>query len=148
MRRTITVLIKFSEMSRIFKNKYSNENVQSFTNYLLQPYVQLNYFTFCDYSNVDEPIFGCYKPNLFLIKAQKLHTEQSLIIKRLCKSNTIGITDIDKQTEIIKMLSGRFSNQTFFYNSINDSTFIDENTYKEITEYPELYILSEVNVNK
>ena len=148
MRKKITVLIKSSEMSRVFNNKYSIEDIQSFTGYLLQPYIQLNYFTFCDYLNVAEPVFGCDKPNLFLIKARKLHIEQRLTIKRLCKSNAIVITDIDNQTEIIKILSGRFSNQTFFYNSINDSTFIDENTFKEITKHPEFYILAEVSINK
>lgn len=148
MRRVITVLIKSTEMNRIFNNKYSIEDIQSFTSYLLQPYIQLNYFSFCDYSNVDEPIDGYVNPNLLLIEIQKLYTEQKLAIEHLRKSNTTNTTNNDNHAEIIRVVSGRFSNSTVFYNSINDSTFIDENTFKVITKHPELYILSKVNINK
>ncbi len=147
MSKIITVLIKSSEMSRVFKSNYSREDIQSFTSYILHPYKQLKYFSFCDYINVGDPILGCSDQAEFLLEFQKLQDKQYMVIQDLYKSDTIDSTKRNTQAELLKILSGRFNSNTFFYNSINDSTFIDKNTSEAITSNPELYILSKVNIN-
>lgn len=147
MSKTITVLIKSSEMSRVFKSNYSQEDIQSYTSYLLQPYKQLKYFSFCDYSSVDNPISGCSDQAQFLLEFQKLQDKQLFMLRNLYNSDTIDSSKKNTLFELLKIFSGRFNDNTFFYNSINDSTFIDEITSKAITSHPELYILSKVNIN-
>lgn len=147
MSKIITVLIKSSEMSRVFKSNYSREDIQSFTSYILHPYKQLKYFSFCDYINVGDPILGCSDQAEFLLEFQKLQDKQYMVIQNLYKSDSIDSTKRNTQAELLRILSGRFNSNTFFYNSINDSTFIDKNTSEAISSNPELYILSGVNIN-
>ena len=148
MKKIITVLIKTSELIRNFKETYSCEDIQSFTRHLLQPYRQLKYFAFCDFTDVNEAIIGKYDKETFLTEFKSIVQKQNLLINDKCKTNSINIIDIEGHAELIKILSGRFNNNTFFYNSINDSTYIDKNTNDTITSNPELYILSKVNINR
>lgn len=148
MSKTITVLIKSSEMNRVFKNNYSREDIQSFTSYILQPYKQLKYFSFCDYLNAGDPISGCYNPAQFLLEFQKLQDKQHLVIQDLYRSDIMDTSIKNVRAELLRIFAGRFNSNTFFYNSINDSTFIDKKTIEAITSQPELYILSRVNINQ
>jgi hypothetical protein len=96
---------------------------------------------------VGDPILGCSDQAEFLLEFQKLQDKQYMVIQDLYKSDAIDSTTRNTQAELLKILSGRFNSNTFFYNSINDSTFIDKNTSEAITSNPELYILSKVNIN-
>jgi len=143
MSKTIHILITCSEMQRVLKNKMTIENIQAYIAYLLQPYIQLKYFTFCDFSSMSEPIEGSVNPNLLLTEFQNLYKEQGVLLQHLCKTENSLL-----KAEYLKVISGRFNNNTFFYNPINDSTFIDEDTYYSVQKNPESYFLYKVNVYK
>lgn len=144
MSKRINVLIKSSDLLRVFKNNYSAENLQLYTTYLLQPYIQLKYFSFCDYINTGETIDGSVNPDSLILEIKNIYNKQCSIVECLYQTHASDFF----QSELLKVLSGRFNTHTFFYNSVNDSTFLDETTYNSIERNPELYILSKVNINK
>ena len=143
---TISVLIARQDLLRNIKDISSPELIRAFTTYLLRPYQQLKYFSFCDYQHVDLPIDGKTDSQKFAKKIQQIYeNQQGLLCK---KSNDKSSTSNHKSIQTCIVTSDHFSTDTLFYNSIVNSSFMTQETKNNILDDPELYVISDVNVYK
>lgn len=143
---TISVLIARQELLRNIKDINSPELIRAFTTYLLRPYQQLKHFSFCDYQHVDLPIDGETDSQKLSKKIQQIYDSQQCLLYK--KSYDKSSTHDHKYDQTCVVIRENFSTDTFFYNSIVNSSFMTQETKNNILNNPELYIISDVNIYK
>ena len=143
---TISVLIARQDLLRNIKDISSPELIRAFTTYLLRPYQQLKYFSFCDYENVVLPIDGKTDSEKFSKKILQIYSNQQCLMCK--KSNGKSNTLVHEADQTGFVITEQFSTDTFFYNSILNCAFMTQETKNNILNNRELYVISDVNVYK
>lgn len=143
--KTVYVLISRNKIVQNFGEYFTTDCVQRYTEYLLSPYIQLGYISFCSFCKKAEPIDGKSTPNEMVDKIKDLYDVQQKYIAKMIHnaSNTTNLFE-----GIINTISGRFTKNSFFYNAISDSTYIKQELLVKIEKAPEIYVLSVINTTK
>lgn len=142
---TVHVLISRNKIVQNFGKCFTVGCVQRYTEYLMLPYVQLGYISFCSFSELEAPIDGKSSPTEITDKINELYGMQQKYMAKL-------IHDASEMKnlfeEIINTISGRFCYSSFFYDSTSDSTYINHELLVKIKNTPEDYVISIINVTR
>lgn len=143
--KTVYVLISRDKIVQNFGEFFTTNCVQRYTEYLLSPYIQLGYISFCSFCEKAEPIDGKSTPNEMIDKIKDLYGIQQ---KHIAKTIHNASENTNMFEDIINTISGRFTPNSFFYNAISDSTYIKQDLLVKIEKAPEIYVLSVINTTK
>lgn len=149
---TVATLISVSDLETNFSINYSVENIHDYLTFMYRPYVQLGVFSFCEFCGTKLPIIGKTNCKELTEVFQILYKLQINRIRELAQaylplSSVLDLCNTQAGKELLDILAGRLTVNSTYYNAISNTTLIDEETLKHVTENPQKYILAEINLH-
>ncbi|MBQ3252650.1 MAG: hypothetical protein IJB02_05370 [Oscillospiraceae bacterium] len=149
---TVATLVSAFDLETNFSQKISVENIHEYLSFMYRPYMQLGVFSFCEFRGTKSPIIGQTNwkeltescQTLYNLQVNRIH-----ILEQACSPllSVLDLCNTQAGKELLDILSGQLSTNSIYYNTISNSSRIDETTLSQIAENPQKYILAEINLH-
>lgn len=150
---TVAILVSINDLTCAFGDSWTNSNLNDYVAYKVKPYLNLHVFSYYDFEKLSLPIDGRNAPIWLQQKINYLAQEQLSQIK-LHEAELLAVSTLEELcesregVELLEILAGKFTENSIFYNTVTQSSYIDSTTIGLINTSPEKYILSQINLHK
>lgn len=149
---TVATLVSASDLEVTFSRNFSVKNIHDYLTFIYRPYMQLGVFSFCEFRGTRLPIIGKSNYKELTEGFQALYNLQSNRIRKLEQaclplSSVLDLCNTQEGKELLDILAGRLNVHSTYYNTISNTSFIDEKTLNQVTEKPQKYILAQINLH-
>lgn len=149
---TVTTLVSASELEVNFSRNVSVKNIHDYLTFIYRPYMQLGVFSFCEFRGTRLPIIGKTNCTELTEAFQALYHLQINRIRKLeqaCSplSSVLDLCNTQEGKELLDILAGRLTVHSTYYNTICNTSLVDEKTINQVIERPQKYVLAEINLH-